>query len=403
MNFGIVTTWFERGAAYVSKQFEDVLSIDNNVFIYARGGEAYAKGDPKWDKPNVTWGKRSLLFGPTQINIKHLQKWIKANSIEVLLFNEQHEWAPVIDCSRMDVITGAYIDYYKKETVPLFGAYDFLICNTRRHHSVFDWHPQAFYVPWGTNLSVFKPQANFRKDKRIVFFHSCGMNPYRKGTDILLEAFSIIERTAAKLIIHSQVNVKSFFPDKGKLIDELLQEGSLEIIEKSVHAPGLYHLGDVYVYPTRLEGIGLTIAEAISCGLPAIVTDQRPMNEFVGSSAAGRLIKVHHEEMRGDNYYWPQSIADVQSLANQMEFFIKEQKDIQIIKKEAREYALNNLDWNRNLVEFGQKLKDIQKIYSSDKSRAIEMASEYDNCISAVDTFKKTLLYRRCRSILKNK
>src|SRR5690554_5307929 len=105
MNFGIVTTWFERGAAYVSKQFEDVLSIDNNVFIYARGGEAYAKGDPKWDKPNVTWGKRSLLFGPTQINIKHLQKWIKANSIEVLLFNEQHEWAPVIDCSRMDVIT----------------------------------------------------------------------------------------------------------------------------------------------------------------------------------------------------------------------------------------------------------------------------------------------------------
>ena len=29
MNIGIVTTWFERGAAYVSRQFMDVLQITN--------------------------------------------------------------------------------------------------------------------------------------------------------------------------------------------------------------------------------------------------------------------------------------------------------------------------------------------------------------------------------------
>ena len=59
MNIGIVTTWFERGAAYVSRQFMDVLSKGNNVFIYARGGEAYAIDNPKWNLPNVHWGKRS--------------------------------------------------------------------------------------------------------------------------------------------------------------------------------------------------------------------------------------------------------------------------------------------------------------------------------------------------------
>lgn len=39
MNIGLVTTWFERGAAYVSKAYLNSLKTDNNVFIYARGGE----------------------------------------------------------------------------------------------------------------------------------------------------------------------------------------------------------------------------------------------------------------------------------------------------------------------------------------------------------------------------
>ena len=59
MRIGIVTTWFERGAAYVSKQYEKVLEDQgNDVFIYARSGEKYAIGDDNWDKDNVYWSKR---------------------------------------------------------------------------------------------------------------------------------------------------------------------------------------------------------------------------------------------------------------------------------------------------------------------------------------------------------
>ena len=55
MNVGIVTTWFERGAAYVSKAYMQTLSSQHNVFIYARGGEEAGTGDPNWDLPCVTW------------------------------------------------------------------------------------------------------------------------------------------------------------------------------------------------------------------------------------------------------------------------------------------------------------------------------------------------------------
>ena len=185
------------------------------------------------------------------------------------------------------------------------------------------------------------------------------MNPIRKGTDLLLEAFDKVNRNESNLIIHSQVNIQTFFPRKN-LIDKFLNEGSLEIIEKSVHAPGLYHLGDIYVYPTRLEGIGLTIAEAISCGLPAIVTNQQPMNEFVQSPDAGRLIDVHHEEIRNDNYYWPQSIADIDSLVKQMDYYITNKNNIKSLKEKPENMQYKTLTGKKNVkvvTNFPNKIK----------------------------------------------
>ena len=65
----------------------------------------------------------------------------------------------------------------------------------------------------------------------------------------------------------------------------------LKIYEKTLPAPGLYHLGDVYVYPSRLDGVGLTVGEALACGLPVITTENGPMDEFVEDGFNGRLGK----------------------------------------------------------------------------------------------------------------
>ena len=55
---------------------------------------------------------------------------------------------------------------------------------------------------------------------------------------------------------------------------------SWQIINKTISAPGLYYEGDVYVYLSRLDGIGLTVAESIAAGMPILVPDDAPMNEF---------------------------------------------------------------------------------------------------------------------------
>ena len=190
MRIGIVTTWFERGAAYVSKQYQELLEESNEVFIYARGGEEFADKSSKWNEGNITWGIKYKNSTRTKINIKHFLNWIKINNIEAVLFNEQHEWLPIIACDEAGVLIGAYIDYYKKETVPFFKLYDFLICNTKRHFSVFENFDQSVYIPWGTDVDLFKPKTLKSLDSKTKFFHSAGMNPLRKGTDFVLKAAS---------------------------------------------------------------------------------------------------------------------------------------------------------------------------------------------------------------------
>ena len=203
MNVGIVTTWFERGAAYVSRAYMETLSMKHNVFIYARGGEKYAQGDDKWDKEYVTWGKIKSNQDKSRIDFEDFKWWLIKNDINIIIFNEQNNWEIIIQIRELDIIIGSYIDYYTRDTLPFFWLYDFLLCNTIRHYNVFQNHPQVLYIPWGTDINIFKPSNRLASNDSITFFHSAGMSPNRKGTDLLVRAFEKIDGDA-KLINHLQ-------------------------------------------------------------------------------------------------------------------------------------------------------------------------------------------------------
>ncbi|QSV72535.1 MAG: glycosyltransferase [Aphanizomenon flos-aquae KM1D3_PB] len=343
MNIGIVTMWFERGAGYVSRQYRQALSANHNVFIYARVGD-YPKGDPTWDDNKVTWGKPCNLPVPTAIDRQDFEAWIKQKKIDVVFFNEQQWWEPLNWCISLDVKTGAYIDYYTEETIPFFGAYDFLICNTQRHYSAFQWHPQVFYIPWGTDIDIFKPISFEPVDsQRIVFFHSCGYDPKRKGTDFIIQAFNKLSKPA-KLVIHSQVDLIKKLPQQTDLIKNLENEGNLECIQETVGAPGLYHLGDVFVNASRLEGIGLPMVESQSCGLPLITCDYPPMNEFI-IEETGKGIKIDRCWSRWDGYYWPQCSPDIQNLTKILEYYVDQFQNISDLKHLTRFHAEKKFNW----------------------------------------------------------
>ena len=298
MNLGIVTVWDERGAGYVSKLYFEYLKKFFDIKIYARG---YSKNNFKKEKFVYT-AKKVESIKPMSINKKEFKKWIDFNKIEILLFNEQQSWEPILWCKNWKIKTAAYIDYYTEETIDLHFAYDLLICNTQRHYEAFSKHHNCVFYKWGTNLETFNPNHKFIEIP--TFFHSCGYSPNRKGTDKVLEIFNKIDEKF-KLIIHSQVDLESKFSKLKNVIKSLKEDNRLEIINKTVEAPGLYHLGDYYVYPTKLEGIGLTLIEAMACGLIPIIPNAQPMNEFVDEKYSYK-IEINRLYSRSDGYYWPQ-------------------------------------------------------------------------------------------------
>jgi 1,2-diacylglycerol 3-alpha-glucosyltransferase len=361
-NIAIVTTWFPAGAGYVSKAYRETLEKENNVYIYARGGKNM-KGDSVWDDRAVTWAVSKF---PRDIKIKHFLQWLKNYKIDVIIFNEQRFWEPVIQAKKAGYVIGSYIDYYTEETVPLFEIYDFLICNTKRHYTVFDWHSNCIYIPWGTNTEVFKPNAH-NQERPITFIISLGWEgDYtgdRKGLFYAVQAFKEIKGECI-LKIFSQIPLKNCKPAWRNLID-----GDARILFiVGTFDPFPFSEGDIYVYPSRLDGIGLSLPEAISSGLACITTDNAPMNEFVVNNYNGRLVQVSRFISRPDGYYWPQSIVSLDSLVSAMQWYIINKDKVVEHGSNGRLFALKELTWEANSSELNNTL---QIIVESKVSRKI--------------------------------
>ncbi|HHT9147190.1 MAG TPA: glycosyltransferase family 4 protein, partial [Candidatus Wunengus sp. YC61] len=53
--------------------------------------------------------------------------------------------------------------------------------------------------------------------------------------------------------------------------------------------PGIYNLAEIFVYPSKYEGFGLPLLEAMSCGVPVIASNISSIPEVIGN--AGILVR----------------------------------------------------------------------------------------------------------------
>lgn len=370
-NIGIVTTWFSAGAGYVSKAYREILSNEHNVFIYARGGKQM-KGDIDWDDKKVYWAPKHY----SGVRTNDLIRWAKRNKIDILFFNEQRYWKPVVAAKKAGYCIGAYVDYYTQITVPAFELYDFLICNTKRHFSVFNWHKNAHYIPWGTNIEKFKPVPNIN-DRVTTFLISAGWQGKddgdRRGTLLAIKAFKNVPGDIV-LKIFSQVSLSECRPDWQDLINS---DHRIQFIYGTFD-PFPFEEGDIYLYPSRLDGIGLTLPEAISSGLTVITTDNAPMNEFVKDGYNGKLVTVDKFLGRVDGYYWPESICSIKSISEKINYFSENKELLEKYKSQARNYATSYLNWTLNAKELPCIFSNALKCKSTPTAKILELALDLD-------------------------
>jgi glycosyltransferase involved in cell wall biosynthesis len=123
-------------------------------------------------------------------------------------------------------------------------------------------------------------------------YHGGGLE-IRKNTELVLRAYKVLthilpERQLPKLVIsgtlHSQKNPLAT-PVK-KLITELELEERVILLGHVPLAdlPVLYSLAEVFVYPSRYEGFGLPVLEALKVGVPVITTRVASLPEVGGEA-----------------------------------------------------------------------------------------------------------------------
>jgi glycosyltransferase involved in cell wall biosynthesis len=389
VNIGIVTAWFESGDGYLSRQYREALACRCQVFVYGRGRDRRPLGDPEWDREFVTWDALPMADEPSAVNLDHFDSWLQQRGLDAVFFIEQYWWEPVLLCERRNVLTGTTMLHYTQRTIPLYDCYDFLICNTRHHYEVFQEHPQVLFLPYGTDVRRFHPStSDLVRPGSVTFFHSAGMNPYRKGTELVLEAAARLRPGAAspRLVVHINPLYLPHLEARESGVDQLLQRrleslqrsGQAEVITQAVKdVADLYRLGDVCLYPTRHEGLGLGVAEALASGLPVIVTDASPVNEH----ADGRLVRpvrVRRYYARIDGDFWPAALVDVEALAAAMQEFLDHPDQLPGLKRQARELAEQKLDWKANASGLPEFFTSVQKVRTARKEGALKLAREFE-------------------------
>jgi glycosyltransferase involved in cell wall biosynthesis len=156
-------------------------------------------------------------------------------------------------------------------------------------------------VPWFSDLTRYAP-ANGARSGETTFLY-VGSFIHRKGVDILARAFSDLVAAAPNVRL-----VVAGDGDPGEIFDRHLSPAAAARVVHSgfipwERLPELYRRGDFLVMPSRYDGWGMVIPEAMASGLPVI-----------GSVDAGATLDLVREGVTG----WRVQSADVGALSAAM-------------------------------------------------------------------------------------
>ncbi|HET7293717.1 MAG TPA: glycosyltransferase [Vicinamibacteria bacterium] len=157
---------------------------------------------------------------------------------------------------------------------PLWRHCELFVCCSRFALGVVrrcGWRNAVGVGPWPLPLGRF-PARRVGGPARIFVHNGALMDPFdRKGTHDVIRAFRRVGRPDLRLIVHLQREAE--LRDLDQRVD--VRVGNLE------EPAELYAEADVAVQPSKIEGVGFLVLEALASGLPVVTTDAPPMNEYV--------------------------------------------------------------------------------------------------------------------------
>lgn len=163
--------------------------------------------------------------------------------------------------------------------------------------------PKARTVTIGNAVPQFKEIADLAAEKelyKIIFLGRLAQS--HKRPHLLIEAFN---KVAAQF---PDWQVELWGAEDGKLyhksLEDMIKKYNLQekVVFKGVtnDVPGVLRQGDIFAFPSAYEGFGLSLAEAMSMGLPAVgYKNCSAVNELIIDGATGFLCEDGVDDFAG--------------------------------------------------------------------------------------------------------
>lgn len=356
---GLVTAWGECGMGYLAKNWVYTFDKYPEKIDYQIYSRAYPWLTPfRWEGPHVVNGPEQM-----EINHPHFWKWIDEFKPDVILFQDQNIYGDsgmqkeTERLKKLGIKLINYPDWIKRGDVEKYnGLYHVNLSHVERNHK---WLVDAnvenpAFVTWGVILKNF-PFVERKVKNKIKFYINIGTGTIRKGYPSIPKALEAMKGNFLQRRINPKEYDYTFITSAVANSEHRVKKSFVKYFKKNEKceirfqtadnsAGGLFSTGDVYIYPTIKEGVGLTITEAMCTGMPVVTTNYPTMNEWMDDNIEGRLInpkKIKRGSMPMDKV-----IIDPEHLAEIMIDYIDNPKKVTEHSINARKRIEKDYNWD---------------------------------------------------------
>ena len=157
-------------------------------------------------------------------------------------------------------------------------------------------HAPVVVAPHGVDLARFSPDASGDAerfaaaglDPRVEYLFFVGTFEPRKGLDVLLDAFAILARDNPRLELWLAGQAGWKLGDFERVLRDHPAGPRVRRLGYTDEdlVPALMRGARAVVYPSRGEGFGLPVLEALACAVPVVTSADTVMAEVAGGEAA---------------------------------------------------------------------------------------------------------------------
>jgi glycosyltransferase involved in cell wall biosynthesis len=354
MKIGVVTTQFAEvgGVENVVRNLSNEMREEHEVHLITRERPQNAEEFKEFEEVHIIEGTDSF-----KDYFRKGKEWFKENSsdFDVLHF---HNWSTIVPARNLECISvltyhGTTLDvalgssnYHK---APIYWTLEQLaLMKPDQVTSITESHLKPFRISDykiirnGVDIEKYRPPDNKEKLREkhnvdgkgilIVAQHEenkghknlvKAISDLEKETTLMIPSTGPLRQEIEKLVEEKEVNANFY----GKVPEE-------ELIE-------LYQTADLFCLPSWNEGLPLSMLEALSSGLPVLVSDVADNKQIVEESQAGATVKP----------------KDVEGLRQNLGKMLDE--NLEEKASNAREYAEKNLDWEKVADKYIEAYREI--------------------------------------------